>query len=167
MRFFRWFKWALFALCVAFFLANRIALALAADGPSVALPPELVSSLVDIVFLALSSLLGWAIKRGADLLHVRRESLLVERLEQGMGYALMYAREKALEKGASLTSIETRSELVAVAAGYLLPKMPAVMRELNIDAEGLRERLIGRVDLVAPVRAPGEAPAMLPSSAPL
>ena len=159
----RIFKWALIALCTPFVLANH---ALAADSYTVKLPPELLSSLVDYVFLGLSLLLSWGIKKGADLLHVRRESLLVERLEQGMGYALMYAREKALQKGAALTDIDTRSELVAVAAGYLAPKMPGVLKELNIDPEGLRERLLGRVDLVAPLPSPCAGPAVMqPSSA--
>lgn len=137
-----------------------------ADTIRIPVPPELVSTLVDYAFLGLSGLLGWAIKRGAALLHIRRESLLVERLEQGMGYALMYAREKALQQGASLTDINTRSELVAIAAGYLAPKMPGVLKELGIDPEGLRERLLGRVDLVAPVTPPGSLPAaMQPTSA--
>ncbi|SMH62549.1 hypothetical protein [Azospirillum agricola] len=141
--------WTLCAVAALFVLANRAALA--ADVYSVALPKELYSALLDYAFLGISTLLAWAIKRGADLLHVRRESLLVERLEQGMTYALMYAREKALMKGSPLTDFSTRSELVAVAAGYLLPKMPALLKDLRIDAEGLKERLTGRLDLVAPL----------------
>ncbi|WP_372400272.1 hypothetical protein ABMY26_32175 [Azospirillum sp. HJ39] len=159
----RIFIWVLAALATAFFIANR-ALAADADAYTIKLPPELLSTLVDYLFVGISALLGWAVKKGADLLHVRRESLLVERLEQGMGYALMYAREKALQKGAALTSIDTRSELVAVAAGYLAPKMPGVLKELNIDPEGLRERLLGRVDLVAPVPSSTGLPVMQPAS---
>lgn len=124
---------------------------------AVTLPAELFRTLVDYLFVGLSALLGWAIKRGADYLHVRRESLLVDRLEQGMTYALMYAREKALEQNRDLTLFTARSDLVAMAAAYLLPKMPAVLEQLKIDPEGLKERLTGRVDLVAPLNLP-EAP---------
>lgn len=147
--------WALGAAAFAFFMLNRCAVALADTLSPVQLPKELYSAVIDYVFLGLTGLLGWAIKRGADLLHVRRESLLVDRLEQGMTYALMYAREKALEQGRDITLFHTRSELVAVAASYLLPKMPGALKELGIDPEGLRERLTGRLDLVAPLATPG------------
>lgn len=146
---------ALCATTALIVLAAPLAAVAADTLYSVALPKELYASLIDYLFLALSGLLGWAIKRGAALLHLRRESILVDRLEQGMTYALMYAREKALEQGQTLTEFKTRSELVAVAAAYLAPKMPGLLKELNIDPNGLRERLTGRVDLVAPLGAGG------------
>ncbi|HYH17517.1 MAG TPA: hypothetical protein VD995_02765 [Azospirillum sp.] len=131
--------------------------ALAADGAqvyAVSIPPDLVASVIDVAILALSALGSWLIKRGADWLKLDHESKLVERLELAMLPALTFARERLLAQGKDLSKVEVRSELVGVAATYLLPKMPGVLRNLGIDAEGLRERLTGRLDLVAPL--PGQ-----------
>ncbi len=135
---------------VAFLLASA-GFALAADAVrSIPIPPEVVSMVVDLGLLVLSAGFGWLIKRGAAWLHIDREDRLVRRFEDGAGVALSFAREVLLAQGRDLTDVKTRSELVEIAAGYLAPKLPAILKELRIDPAGLRERLTGRIDLVAP-----------------
>lgn len=137
------------------FLLTSAGFALAADGAadaprSIPLPPELVSMVVEFAVLALSAAVGWLIKRGAAWLHVDREDRLVRRFEAGAEVALSFARETLLARGANLENIQTRSELVEIAATYLAPKLPGILKELRVDPAGLRERLTGRVDLVVP-----------------
>ncbi|MGQ9370548.1 hypothetical protein [Azospirillum sp. A39] len=123
----------------------------AADGfHTVAVPPELVSMAVDYVLLALGLLAGWLLRRIAAWLDLDREGKLVQRLETGMQAALGYARERLLAAGKDLDDVAVRSELVALAAGYLAPKLPDTLRALKIDPDGLQDRLTARLDGVVP-----------------
>lgn len=116
----------------------------------IVLPKELVTTLLDAALMATWAGLIWLIKRGAEWLNISRESKQVDRLEDGMNTALMYAHELALLAGKDIRIADVRSELVATAANYLLPKMPGTMKALKIDPDGLRERLTARLGYVAP-----------------
>lgn len=126
--------------------------AAAGDGQTfpIVLPKELVTTLLDAALMATWAGLIWLIKRGAEWLNISRESKQVGRLEDGMNTALMYAHELALLAGKDIRIADVRSELVATAANYLLPKMPGTMKALKIDQAGLRERLTARLGYVAP-----------------
>lgn len=114
---------------------------------AVTIPADLTAGLADLIVAALGAAGVWLIRRAAGWLHIERESRVVERVEAGMHAALGYARARMIEAGKDAGAVEVRSELVSVAAAYLLPKMPGAMRELGIDAEGLRERLAARLEL--------------------
>lgn len=129
--------------------------ALAADaaGPLAPVLADLRSALGDALLLALLGLGSWALKRTAGYLHIQHEDRLVQRLEDGMLYALLYARETLLGQGRPLDH-SARADLPELAAAYLTPKMPDTMAALGIDGEGLRERLLARLDQVVPLAAP-------------
>ena len=146
-------SWAQAALVASIAFMLGPGSALAAGEPtvySIALPKDLVATLVDYVFLALAGGVGWLIRRAAGWLHLSRESLLVQRFDHGAEAALAYAREQILLRAGDLGDVRTRSELVKVAGEYLLPKIPGVLKELKIDPAGLYDRLAARLDVVAP-----------------
>lgn len=119
--------------------------AMAADGHTIPIPPELVAELVNYAVLLLAAAATWVLRRVVAWLRIDAESKLVKRLEDGMGTALGFARERALVEGARLGAVDVRSRMVADAAAYLLPKMPQTLKALGIDAAGLSERLEARL----------------------
>ncbi|WP_029009382.1 hypothetical protein [Azospirillum halopraeferens] len=122
---------------------------------AVPIPPELLAGAVDLALVALATVGGFVVRRVLVWLKVDTDSKLARRLDDGMVIALGCARDRLLLIGANLDTIQTRSEMVAIAARYLLPKMPETMRALRIDAAGLEERLAARLDQVVPL--PGQA----------
>lgn len=138
------------ALCAA---ASGLPILAPAPAAAATIPPELTAELVNGALLVLSALAGWALRRAMAWLRVDQEGKLARRLEDGMVVALGYARERALSQAAQLDAIDVRSQLVADAAAYLVPKMPQTLAALGIDDAGLAERLTARLDQVVPLPA--------------
>lgn len=88
---------------------------------------------------------GWALYHLGKLAHVtvtQAQSLAVENaMQKGLTYALSVAHKDADDRG----MITPKDALVANAANYVLPKIPAYLAALGITPQGLAERIEARL----------------------
>ena len=112
----------------------------------------LVDAAIAAAAVVLTSLAGWLARRAARWLGESADSDMRIGLEMGLANAIGWAREQAERRADDVSRIEVRSRIVAEAAGYLLPKMPAALTHFGIDEEGLRERLEARLAMTVPLR---------------
>ncbi len=65
-------------------------------------------------------------------------------LETAIYAGLQYAENKALDYGRDLKNPATNKEIIAIAANYILPRVPDALKHFGIDETDLRDMIIAR-----------------------
>jgi len=131
------------ALCAMLFLLPLTALA--ADGAySIDLAPAL-GPLGEALITALSLGAVYLVRRLLTYLGMKEDAQAREVLEHAFYNGIQAALEQALRKGLDAAKVETRHQLVAEGARYVIAAVPDTLKRFNLDEDGVRERLTARL----------------------
>ncbi|WP_366653708.1 hypothetical protein [Fodinicurvata sp. EGI_FJ10296] len=109
---------------------------------------DLSPVLETVINVGAAMLLGagsWAAKRLADRLGIEAESDLSRRLQDAVGWAVSYARSRAVDQGADLARVEVRNAVVADAIGYIGGHVPQTVRRLGLTDAAVAEMVEARL----------------------
>ncbi|AUN31254.1 hypothetical protein [Niveispirillum cyanobacteriorum] len=147
---------ALFAMLFLFPLT-----ALAAEGPfTIDLAPAL-GPLGEALVTALSVGVVYLVRRLLTYLGMKEDAQARDVLETAFANGIRAALEQALRHGLNTAKIETRHQLVAEGARYVIAAVPDTLKRFNLDEDAVRARLTARLQgivstAIGPVLAPPE-----------
>jgi hypothetical protein len=107
---------------------------------TVDLAPLVNGVLFPLVSGGLVAVVGWAVKKAGDYFHFQVQAGQRQLLETAIGNGIAFA-EKALASHESV-SVDAR---VAVAAQYVLPKVPGALASLGITPQHLEQLITARL----------------------
>lgn len=105
----------------------------------------LLAVLIQFGAVILTVALSWAVKRAADYFHVAKDSELRKVVSGAIDNGIAFAVAKAKEAEARGAVIHTKDEMVANAANYVLPKVPAALNSLGVTPEHLAEIITAKL----------------------
>ena len=70
--------------------------------------------------------------------------------QEALDAAASYSKEEMLRRGKDIGKVEVRSEMTAIAAGYVVDTVPKALKHFKIDEDGLRQRINARIGLIDP-----------------
>lgn len=119
--------------------------ALAADGAyTIDLAPAL-GPLGEAMITALSLGAVYLVRRLLTYLGMKEDAQAREVLEHAFYNGIQAALEQALRRGLDAAKVETRHQLVAEGARYVIAAVPDTLKRFNLDEDAVRERLTARL----------------------
>ncbi len=130
--------------------------ALAAEGAyTIDLAPAL-GPLGEALITALSLGAVYVVRRLLTYLGLKEDAQAREVLENAFYNGIQAALERALRQGLDAAEVQTRHQLVAEGARYVIAAVPDTLKRFNLDEDGVRERLTARLQgiirLPTPIR---------------
>lgn len=110
----------------------------------------LANVLLDLAATAATVVGTWALSKLAKVAHVtlsqQNAKILETAMQSGINFALSKAEEYAK---ANAGAVPIKSDVVATAVNYVLPKVPDALAKLGVTKEGLAQRIEARLPLEA------------------
>ena len=136
---------ALALACVCAFTGTSFAQA-ADASTKVDLGPLLANVVYPLAAAVVTLLAAWLSKRAATWLGLQNDAAIRGTLETAMQNGLAFAQGK-LNASAGSMSIDTKNQLVAVAANYAVAHVPDALKALGVDQATLVEKLQARLSI--------------------
>jgi hypothetical protein len=115
---------------------------------TVDLGPLIRDVLLPFLGVVLTVIAGWAGKKFAEWMGVKRDDALAAKIEEAMKNGLALAQSRLEQKiGTGPINVETKSELVATAGKYATDHVPGALKALGVTPEVLQEKLEARLGL--------------------
>lgn len=94
---------------------------------------------------ALAAFSGWAVQRIGRLAHIQMNEKQAALLEGALWNGIEFAKGRLAKEIERHGVVNVKSQVVAEAANYILPKVPGIIKSLNITEKGLRDRIEARL----------------------
>ena len=135
------------ALACVFSITGASFAQVAADASTkVDLGPLLANVVYPLAAAVVTVLAAWVSKKLATRLGLANDAAWSGKLEVAMQNGLAFAQSKLNANVGSLT-IDTKNQLVAVAANYAIAHVPQAMKALGVDQTTLVEKLQARLEI--------------------
>lgn len=89
--------------------------------------------------------IGIIVTKAAQYLHVKITETQSRKVEDAIWNGINFALGQAQVKVDELGQLETKNKIVAIAANYIIPKVPSAIKTLKISEKGLNDRIFARV----------------------
>jgi hypothetical protein len=100
---------------------------------------------IDLAAAALFAVLSWAGGLLARKLKLEADSEVRRYLDEAIRRAIDYGVSRAREFGKDLSEVDVRSEIVADAVDYLIPKIPDALKRFGITPDALADMVRARL----------------------
>ncbi len=135
-------------LIAAVTISMTAAFAMAAESHVINIQ-EPVQELIGYVFAALSGLAGgilfWLFDPNTGkLAKLKVDAEIRAYLETAINAGLQYAENQARHWGRDVKNPATEREIVAIAANYILPRVPQALEHFGIDETDLKDMILAR-----------------------
>lgn len=109
------------------------------------LKPLIDEVLFPLLATAITPFVAWAVYKAGQLLHVQLTAAQTQTLETAMQNGINFALSQAQTYADAHGIVPTKSDLIATATNYVLPKVPDALAKLGISPAGVAQRIEARL----------------------
>lgn len=107
----------------------------------------IINLIFTIIAAILTPFVAWAVMKVGKLARIQMTAQQAAQLEGAIQHGIAYALGKAQEVADAHGVVPAKSQAIATAAAYIMPKVPEVLTSLGITPQGLSERIEARLVL--------------------